>query len=195
MYVSIIPFSKDVNLDPVNYNATWIDWTDWDANNGSCSKGSVTTKSQCLAQKGSPKWTSHNHNTWNGCVTDRGDTSAPNTANYDTNVVQPSTGITATLFPAEQYSYCTAAAAMQLNYNWSTMKTLVGNMNFERQYQSGHWLGCGLDVAGWRRALHCAAEMDPNYHRSASHHLADGRAEHPGSLVRESDPRSMRGSN
>ena len=51
VYVSIIPFSKDVNLDPVNYNATWIDWTDWDANNGTCSKGSVTTKSQCLAQK------------------------------------------------------------------------------------------------------------------------------------------------
>jgi Flp pilus assembly protein TadG len=27
--VSIIPFSKNVNLDRRNYNAGWIDWTDW----------------------------------------------------------------------------------------------------------------------------------------------------------------------
>ena len=31
VYVSIIPFSKDVNVDNSNYTATsWIDWTDWD---------------------------------------------------------------------------------------------------------------------------------------------------------------------
>ena len=31
VYVSIIPFSKNVNLNPANYNATWIDWTEWEA--------------------------------------------------------------------------------------------------------------------------------------------------------------------
>ena len=31
VYVSIIPFSKNVNLDPRNYTANWIDWTDWEA--------------------------------------------------------------------------------------------------------------------------------------------------------------------
>jgi len=31
VYVSIIPFSKNVNLDPANNNATWIDWTDWES--------------------------------------------------------------------------------------------------------------------------------------------------------------------
>jgi hypothetical protein len=31
IYVSIIPFSKNVNLGPSNYNASWIDWTDWEA--------------------------------------------------------------------------------------------------------------------------------------------------------------------
>src|SRR5437868_5426243 len=31
IYVSIIPFVKDVNADPTNYNQNWIDWTDWDA--------------------------------------------------------------------------------------------------------------------------------------------------------------------
>ena len=31
VYASIIPFSKNVNLDPANYNADWIDWTDWES--------------------------------------------------------------------------------------------------------------------------------------------------------------------
>ncbi len=31
VYVSIIPFSKDVNADGANSGATWLDWSDWDA--------------------------------------------------------------------------------------------------------------------------------------------------------------------
>ena len=31
VHVSIIPFSKNVNLNPSNYNESWIDWTDWEA--------------------------------------------------------------------------------------------------------------------------------------------------------------------
>ncbi|MBN9039739.1 MAG: hypothetical protein BGP05_22495 [Rhizobiales bacterium 62-47] len=31
MYISIIPFAKDVNVDPANYNAPWIRWTEWEA--------------------------------------------------------------------------------------------------------------------------------------------------------------------
>ena len=31
VYVSIVPFVKDVNVDPTNYNQNWIDWTDWEA--------------------------------------------------------------------------------------------------------------------------------------------------------------------
>ncbi len=30
VYVSIVPFVKDVNLDPANYSANWIDWTEWE---------------------------------------------------------------------------------------------------------------------------------------------------------------------
>ena len=35
VYVSIVPFSKDVNVGGANASADWIDWTDWDASNGS----------------------------------------------------------------------------------------------------------------------------------------------------------------
>ena len=64
IYVSIIPFVKDVNLDKSNYNADWIYWgtaaqdpglTDdasWDANNGNCSSGGWNTRSKCRENVG-----------------------------------------------------------------------------------------------------------------------------------------------
>jgi len=60
-------------------------------------------------------------------VTDRGGSSGPSSQNYDTNVSMPKIGNKATLFPAEQYSPC-PQAIMPLNYNWSSMTTLVNNM-------------------------------------------------------------------
>ena len=37
IYISLIPFAKDVNVGASNYNESWIDWTDWEAVNGTCS--------------------------------------------------------------------------------------------------------------------------------------------------------------
>ena len=248
VYVSIVPFVKDVNVDPVNYNQNWIDWTDWEAEppnakpgnwysttggsscpfstssqgfnctNGPATSGASTTSTipssgnyrglicpsmdngntnpmnngvyyngcynswtKCVGSackctsssssvcsctgSGSSKtcttsgeyehtWRPTNtnatytnggnsalvldsngipyatpaHNTWNGCVGDRGNSTAPNSGNYDTNVTAPSTGNTATLYPAEQYSMC-PVAIMPLNYNWTGMKNLVDAMS------------------------------------------------------------------
>ncbi len=65
VFVSIVPFVKDVSVDASNYNASWIYWgtstqdpglTDnnsWDANNGTCtisgnsSRGSCTSSGTC----------------------------------------------------------------------------------------------------------------------------------------------------
>jgi Flp pilus assembly protein TadG len=130
VYVSIVPFVKDVNADPSNYKAKWIDWTDWDANNGTCSNYSgnsqPTDQTTCLTKSG--KWKVAKTQTWNGCVTDRGDSSKPNTGNYDTNITAPTTSITATLFSAEQYGAC-PHAVMPLSYDWTSMNTLVDNMS------------------------------------------------------------------
>ena len=71
-------------------------------------------------------WTADNHNTWNGCVTDRGDTNAPNAANYDTNNTAPGASA-ASKFPAEQFNGCTQPI-MQLNYDWTALSTAVDNM-------------------------------------------------------------------
>src|SRR5262245_25335566 len=206
VYVSIIPFVKDVNLGPSNYNANWIYWDDaahtdnnsWDAQNGTCSDNSYTdrqsclapgncslagytTEASCLAATGycnnarytsqstctnggycsnsnytrqnrcednggtwrqpaiwtasgpgvwtdSFVWTPANHNTWNGCVMDRGDAAAPNANNYDTNVAAPSVATPGSLYAAEQFSPC-PQAVMGLNYNWTNMHNLVNNMS------------------------------------------------------------------
>jgi Flp pilus assembly protein TadG len=126
VYVSIIPFAKDVNVGSLNYSANWIDWSEWDASNGSCSRSGYSPQSSCISHGG--VWTPTNHNTWNGCVEDRGNTTGPSSSNYDTNVSPPSSGITASLFPAEQYAYCTQSI-MPLSYNWTAMTSLVNGMS------------------------------------------------------------------
>jgi Flp pilus assembly protein TadG len=164
VYVSIVPFVKDVNVGPSNYNATWIDWTDWDANNGSCSKGwNVNDKASCLSQNGNPAWTPDNHNTWNGCATDRGNSNGPSSSNYDTNVTTPTTAIMATLYPAEQYSSCPKAAVMALNYNWSAMTTLINSMtpNGNTNQAIGLQLGWQSLVGGG--PFSAPPAMDPTY--------------------------------
>jgi len=206
VYVSIIPFVKDVNLGSGNYAANWIYWDDaahsdnlsWDAQNGTCTDNNYSDRQSCLAPGScsisgysnqascqaatvgscnnsqyttqstcvaggycsisskknqnsctnasgtwtapaiwtvangvwtpSNTWTPANHNTWNGCVVDRGDPGAPNSNNYDTNVVAPTTATSATLYAAEQYSPC-PQAVMGLNYNWTSMKSLVNAMS------------------------------------------------------------------
>lgn len=62
VYVSVIPFSKDVNVGSANYNSNWIYWgtaaqdpglTDnasWDAINGTCSISNYSPRSSCIAQ-------------------------------------------------------------------------------------------------------------------------------------------------
>jgi Flp pilus assembly protein TadG len=164
VYVSIIPFVKDVNVNPVNHAAAWIDWTDWNANNGTCSKGKSgsngsgqgTTQSTC-----SGTWTPANHNTWNGCVVDRGRANAPDPANYDTNVVTPTPNIKATLFSAEQYSSC-PQAAMGLSYDWSTMNRLVNNMSAVGNTNQAIGLALGwMSLTGG--GPFAAPPKDPNY--------------------------------
>ena len=133
VYVSIVPFVKDVNVGSSNYKATWIDWTDWDAANGTCKNYSgssqPTSEATCLNKSG--KWTSDKHKTWNGCVVDRGNSNGPSSGNYDTNAVVPTTATPATLYVPENYSSC-PQAAMALNYNWSSMTTLSAGTCFAR---------------------------------------------------------------
>ena len=219
---AIIPFVKDVNVGSGNYAASWIDWTAWDAANGTCqisskhsqssctsthgtwtwtsgvctissktsqstcqnatgtwtaahcSNSTYTTQTQCTShgatwiaaacnisginnqstctsthgvwtwvngncnlsqfttqstcQNGTAVWTPNDHSTWNGCVMDRGNSSGPDTTNnYDAMNTAPSSSVTASQFPAEQYSSCPQALTA-LSYDWSALGTEVDAM-------------------------------------------------------------------
>jgi Flp pilus assembly protein TadG len=220
VYVSIVPFVKDVKVDTTGYSASWDSWimwddgtdSSWDGTNGKCSMGNKSPRSTCVAQascsisgnnnknscqsdgvcsisnKSSQSsctsagtcsisgnnsknscendgvcsksnyttqnkctskgyrwtsgvwtygvwtagvwtqavWTPNNHSTWNGCVTERGSNSGP-LSDYDRLTTAPSVSITASLFPAEQYSAC-PQAMMGLNYDWTSMNSLVDSM-------------------------------------------------------------------
>jgi len=124
VYVSIVPFNKDVNFGSSNYAASWLRWDLWEAVNGSCSNSRYgSSQSRCTNNGGT--WTPDDHSTWNGCLTDRDQ-------NYDTTNDAPVAG--ATLYPTEQYSSC-PASLMGLSNDWTALSnkidamTPVGNTN------------------------------------------------------------------
>lgn len=133
VYVSIIPFSKDVNVGASNYDQSWIRWDLWEAENGKCSNNNYSTQSSC--QNHNKTWTPDNHNTWNGCVTDRDQ-------NFDTTNTAPVSG--ANLYPAEQYSSC-PTPVMGLSYDWSALSSKVDAM----QPNGNTNQGIGLQM-GWQ---------------------------------------------
>jgi len=154
VYVSITPFAKDVNVGSSNYSQSWLDFTDWDAANGS----NVQTGQTCTTKHGRQSctptytWTPANTNTWNGCVTDRDQ-------NYDTTNTTPTSG--STLFPAEQYNAC-PAALVPLTYNWTTLSNEIDAMT----PNGGTNQAIGL-VWGWQSLTQTsplnAPNDDPNY--------------------------------
>lgn len=116
--VSIIPFAVDVNVGTSNVNSNWIDWTDWEAVNGTCSRSSYTTKSSCTSA--GKKWTPDNHDTWNGCVNDRDQ-------NNDVMNAAVLPGTPATMYRADQASAC-PASMMPLSYDWTALNNKVDAM-------------------------------------------------------------------
>jgi Flp pilus assembly protein TadG len=140
VYVSIVPFSKDVNVDPANYKKSWIDFTQWDKDNGSCNNSGYSDPTSCAASTGSCSrsrytsksdcqnagytWTKRagvwtaDRSTWNGCIMDRD-------KDYDVKNTAPGSG--STLFPAEQYSNC-PGTLMGLSYDWNKLDDQVDAM-------------------------------------------------------------------
>jgi Flp pilus assembly protein TadG len=150
VYVSIVPFGKDVNVGPANYTSSWIDWTDWDIANGTCSKSQYTTKSTCNNHSGT--WTPKAHSTWNGCVTDRDQ-------NYDTLNSTPING--GTLFPAEQYASCNTSI-MALSYDWTALNNKIDMMTPAGNTNQAIGLAWGWQSLSQTAPLN-APPLDPNY--------------------------------
>ncbi len=122
--------------------------------NGSCSNSYYTTQSSCTSH--SKIWTPANHNTWNGCITDRDQ-------NFDTTNDAPVAG--STLYPAEQYSSC-PASLMGLSNDWTALSNKITAM----QPNGNTNQAIGLQM-GWQSltaAPFTVPAMDPNYKYSRS---------------------------
>jgi Flp pilus assembly protein TadG len=134
VYISVIPFAKDVNVGSSNYNQSWLDWSLWDSNSltnswGTCSNTNKTSRSSCL-NNGST-WTP-DRTKWTGCVADR-------THPYDQQNTAPTAGNAPTLFPADEYYengqfYCKPGnnpplqQLMPLSYDWTAIKATINAM-------------------------------------------------------------------
>ncbi|MBX9843640.1 MAG: VWA domain-containing protein [Xanthobacteraceae bacterium] len=117
--VAIVPFATDVNVGKSNVDATWIDWTDWEAANGTCSNSNYRSKSSC--ESNGKIWTPKPHSTWNGCVYDRDQ-------NNDVANTATVAGAPATLFRAHQASSCPDAAMMPLSDDWTALNARIDEM-------------------------------------------------------------------
>jgi Flp pilus assembly protein TadG len=147
VYVSIVPFSKDVNVGTGNVNSTWLRWsggnpsTDaWDDLNGSCSTSSATTKASCMT-KGSCSLSSYNNNQ-SGC------------ASHGTCSISSKTS----------QSACTAAGVCSK----SSYTSQSSCSSHSGTWTSGVWTGATWTGAIWTPANHsawngCVMDRDQNH--------------------------------
>jgi Flp pilus assembly protein TadG len=176
IYISIVPFAKDVNLGTSYVNQTWIDWTDWESANGSCSSSSYTRKSTC--QSNGKVWTPAAHTKWTGCVTDRDQ-------DYDTKNTTPSSANAPTMVVAEEYTsgtkkYCKPGndpylhPIVPLSYDWAALKTAITNLEPTGNTNQGIGLAWGWLTLGAGAPFNAPAK-DPNYaYKDAIILLSDG---------------------
>ena len=116
--VTIVPFATDVNVGTGYVNAPWIDWTEWDAANGTCSNTSYKSKASC--ENIGKIWTPKPHSQWNGCVWDRDQ-------NNDVTNTPTVAGAPATLFRAHQATNC-PAPILPLSNDWATLHSRIDAM-------------------------------------------------------------------
>jgi Flp pilus assembly protein TadG len=180
VYISIVPFAKDVNVGIGNVGASWIKWSDdtpstnryvWDTNYGSshhtCTVPGYTTKNSCQSHGGI--WNpdeNPNHASWTGCVTDR---DQPN----DTKNTAPGVGDKTTLFPAEVYAEC-PAQLMPLSYDWATLKNKIDSMQPNGNTNTTIGLEWGWHSLTQGSPLNAPAEPAPYIYNKVIIFLTDG---------------------
>jgi Flp pilus assembly protein TadG len=171
IYISIIPFAKDVNVGEENYSKSWIDWTDWDAANGTytCNGGGWW---------GCSSWTltPASHDKWTGCVTDRDQ-------DYDTKNTAPTNSVTR--FPAEEYvsgneKYCKSGnnpylqPILPLSYDWTKIKKRITDMEPTGNTNQGIGMAWAWMTLTQSDPYNAPAK-DPNYtYKDAIILLSDG---------------------
>jgi Flp pilus assembly protein TadG len=160
VYVSIIPFVKDVNLGKSNYSADWIYWgtvtgpnaqdptmsddTSWDAKNGSCSSGSWSTRPLCRANVGTCSvsgYTNQDSCTSSG-VCSAGDYSTQSTCTSHGTCSNPS---------YTRKSRCQSHGGTWTLNTWTSYNgvwTPTGTWT-PKAHNDTNWNGCVMDRGNW----------------------------------------------
>ncbi len=178
VYISVVPFAKDVNFGTSYANQTYMDWSSWDTTNGtlgSCSKSTYTSKSTC--ELNSKVWTP-DRSKWTGCVTDR-------TQDYDIQNTAPTAGNAPTMVVPEEYvsgstKYCKTGSStylepvVPLTTDWAGLKAAIGSMMPTGNTNQSIGLAWGWLTLGAGAPFNAAAK-DPNYtYKEAIILLSDG---------------------
>ncbi len=186
-----------MNVGKSNYNQSYIRWNLWDAANGGSSGfsgsicyngtlwvvsgggfsngGSCSSPTSGICYNGTLyNWTGSafttggsctNHQTWNGCVTDRDQ-------DYDTTNTAPTTGIPATLFPAEQFHDC-PVELMPLSYDWTALNAKIDAMTAGGM--TNNTIGLQWGFQSLTAAPFTIPAKDPNYtYNTVVIHMTDG---------------------
>jgi Flp pilus assembly protein TadG len=170
VYVSIIPFAKDVNLNKSNFAADWIYWgtapadnnvnnpgltvqdstssdnTSWNATRGSCSSGggSWTTRADCFANVGTCSvsgYTNQDACTSSG-ICDHGGYSSESTCTSHGTCSNPSY----TTKSKCQNKHATWTTNVWTSYNGIWTKTGTWT---PKTHNTTNWNGCVADRGNW----------------------------------------------
>jgi Flp pilus assembly protein TadG len=181
MYISLVPFSKDVNFGTSYANQTYMDWSVWDSQSatnswGTCSSSSYTTRSTCKSNN--KTWT-RDTSKWTGCVTDR-------TQDYDTKNTAPTSSNAPTMVVPEEYTsgstkYCVSSSSKYiqpitpLTTDWAGLKTTIGNLVPTGNTNQGIGLAWGWLTLGLGAPFNAPAKDTANYtYKEAIVLLSDG---------------------
>lgn len=91
VYVSIIPFSRNVNVDSSNYNANWIDWTEWEGAPAYMATWLANSSNVTTWEQTGPGDACPFGNTWSGTTTGFYCTNSPTNGASNANYI-PSSG-------------------------------------------------------------------------------------------------------
>jgi Flp pilus assembly protein TadG len=181
IYISMVPFAKDVNLGTSYVSESWMDWSVWDSQSatntwGTCSKASYTDRKTC--KKNNKTWTP-DRTKWTGCVTDR-------TQDYDTKNTTPTSGNAPTMVVPEEYvsgstKYCQTGSSkyvgqiVPLSYDWSAIKTAIDNLVPTGNTNQGIGLAWGWLTLGAGAPFNAPSKDTANYtYKEAIVLLSDG---------------------
>lgn len=174
VYISLVPFAKDVNLGTSYVNETWMDFSVWASANptwGTCSNSYYTRMNHC--QNNGYVWTP-DKSRWTGCVTDR-------TQDYDTKNTIPTSANAPTMVVPEEYgSYCKSGnnpyvgKIVPLTYDWTGLKTAIGNLQPTGNTNQGIGLAWGWLTLGSNAPFNAPAKDASYTYKEAIVLLSDG---------------------